>query len=429
MKLIELELNQIKLLPNRYRQDMGNLETLMESIKAVGLFNPITVTEDYTLIAGERRYQAHVKLGLTSIHATIQSIDETAAKIIEILENMERKSFTWQEEVLAMEDLHMMMKASKGEKWSERATAKESGFSSGEFATDLNLAEALKEVPDVFEGCKNKSQALKALKKFQIDEAHAELTLRKAKSNYGSKAKSIVFYGDCNVLIDSIPDRKLNAIISDPIYGMDVFNKRYVNREMPDSSYDDQYDDSVENFMKTLEIFIKKASLKLKEDSVVLMFCAFQNAQWLIDKWNAEGFSMDIIPGIWVRGANTARTNQPTRYFNRCYDMFVYGTRGKYTLNKQGTTNVLEYVNVHQSDRIHPSQKPLELMEEIISRLCLPGSIILDPMCGSGQTLSAALKRGCQPVGFEIDEKYYNIALKTVIDTLNAKDAGHIAKI
>lgn len=426
---LDVPIALIKLLPNRYRQDMGNLDSLIDSIKTVGQIVPIILSEDLTLIAGERRYQSHVKLGKTTIKAIIQTISETSTKIYEILENLERKAFTWQEEVLAMEDLHTMMKTIKGSKWSERATAKEAGFSSGEFATDLNLAEALKETPDIFEGCKNKSQALKALKKFQIDEAMAELVLRKVNSNYGAKAKKIVFFGDAINLIDSIPDRKINALISDPIYGMDVFNQRFENREMPTAHYEDTYEDSPEYFKTVLETIIKKASKKLKEDSVVLMFCAFQNAQWLIDLWRGEGFNMDVIPGIWVRGANTARTNQPNKYFNRCYDMFIYGTRGNYTLNKQGTTNVLEYVNVYQSDRVHPSQKPLELMEELITRLCLPGSIILDPMCGSGQTLAAAIKRGCQPIGFEINEKFYNTALKTVIDALNAKDAGHSDKI
>lgn len=420
---LQIELSKIQIKPSRYRKDLGDIPSLAESIKTVGQLVPIIITENYELIAGERRFRAHQHNNAETINAIIRTTTEIDNSIIEILENLERKDFTWQEQVLAMDDLHKMMLSVGGKKWSERNTAEKVGLSSGNFTTDLNLAEALKEVPDIFEGCKNRHQALKALKKYQIDEAMAELSLRQSKTNYGSKARHIVFHGDCLELIQKLPDNHINALISDPIYGIDVFKQRFVNRN---AAPIDEYNDKTNYFIETLEKLISFASQKMKQDSSVFMFCAFQNAQWLIDKWTAQGFCMDVIPGIWVRGTNTARTNAPTKYFNRCYDMFIYGTRGNNTLTKQGTTNVLQYQNILQNDRDHQAQKPVEMLEEIISRICLPGYVVLDPMCGTGSTLVAALKKGCIPIGFEIIEKYYNIAIKNIIDTLNAKDAGKL---
>lgn len=59
---------------------------------------------------------------------------------------------------------------------------------------------------------------------------------------------------------------------------------------------------------------------------------------------------------------------------------------------------------------LHPTQKPLELMEILIKMTTTEGQIVLDPFCGSGTTLVAAKKLNRGYVGFELSEEYYNIA-------------------
>lgn len=422
-KIYEVPISEIKIPSGRYRKDFGNIETLADSINTVGQIVPIILTETMALVAGERRIKALEHLKKTTVKAIIRSFSEMDHRITEILENLERKDFTWQEQVTATEDLHAMMKATYGAKWSERSTAAKVGLSVGGVCTDLNLAEVLKEAPDVFDGCESKKQALKALKKYRLDEAMAEYALRKAKSEYGMKAKNIIFNGDCNILIDNLPAKSINCLMSDPIYGIDVFTQRFVNRDLPDVAYEDRFIDSPERFKDVLATLILKAQRVMKDNSCILMFCAFQHAQWLIDEWTKQGYEMDVVPGIWARGANTARTNRPERYFNRCYDMFIYGARGDYTLVKQGTTNVLNVQGVMTTGRDHPTQKPLELMEELISRMCLAGHTVLDPMCGTASTLIAAIKRGCIPIGFEQDAKYYRLGVSNVTKALEMKHA------
>ena len=427
-QIVEIDPTKVVILPDRYRKDMGDIESLKEAITLTKKnITPIQVRDNkdgtYTLIAGERRTRACRELKMP-IRAIVETDEELDHKVLEIMENKERKQFTWQEDALASEDLHQMLSAKGGRGWGYRESAEQAQVSVGTLHAAVELSEALKAVPEIFQGCANKKQAIKALKKYKIDEAKAELALRKSKTDYGHKAKSIVFYGNCNNLIDSIPPKTVNALISDPIYGIDVFTQRFENHELPKASYSDQYNDTKENFISTLTTLIQKSSKVLKDDAAVLMFCGFQHAQFLIDLWNKEGFSMDVIPGIWARSANTARTNRPEKYFNRCYDMFVYGLRGNAVLARQGTTNVLPYAGVSTAERDHPSQKPSELLEELISRLCLPGHIILDPMCGCGSTLVAALKKGCKPIGFELDLKYHSIAISNVAKAIELKDAG-----
>lgn len=66
----EIDINWVKVI-GRHRKDVGDLSELMTSIREIGLLNPITVTEDGSLLAGQRRLEAFRKLGLDSIPARV----------------------------------------------------------------------------------------------------------------------------------------------------------------------------------------------------------------------------------------------------------------------------------------------------------------------------------------------------------------------
>ena len=79
----------------RVRKDLGNLEDLKDSLRTYGLLNPITLNGKYELIAGERRLQAAIQLGWTSIQANIiENISDVDQLEMEIEENNQRKEFT-----------------------------------------------------------------------------------------------------------------------------------------------------------------------------------------------------------------------------------------------------------------------------------------------------------------------------------------------
>lgn len=72
-------------------------------------------------------------------------------------------------------------------------------------------------------------------------------------------------------------------------------------------------------------------------------------------------------------------------------------------------SNIIK-VKTEKSDRgFHAAQKPLILMEVLISLVTIEGQTVLDPFCGSGTTLAAAKKLNREYIGFEIDEKSYQI--------------------
>lgn len=82
----------------RVRQDLGDIESLKESLRTFGLLNPITINNKYELIAGERRLTAAKALGWTNINAVVvNNLSDVEQLEIELEENNQRKEFTNEE--------------------------------------------------------------------------------------------------------------------------------------------------------------------------------------------------------------------------------------------------------------------------------------------------------------------------------------------
>ena len=104
--LIRISEIQIK---KRIRKDFGNLNELAESMNIHGLMNPIVLTSDKILIAGQRRLESAKKLGWENIEATIIEAPTKIDKLeMEIEENLHRKDFTTDEIVDAYSKLEKL---------------------------------------------------------------------------------------------------------------------------------------------------------------------------------------------------------------------------------------------------------------------------------------------------------------------------------
>lgn len=68
--------------------------------------------------------------------------------------------------------------------------------------------------------------------------------------------------------------------------------------------------------------------------------------------------------------------------------------------------------NVERHDRVHPTQKPITLMTQLIELFTDTGELVLDPFCGSGTTGVAAVRQGRRFIGIELQEKYAGAARK-----------------
>jgi site-specific DNA-methyltransferase (adenine-specific) len=99
-----------------------------------------------------------------------------------------------------------------------------------------------------------------------------------------------------------------------------------------------------------------------------------------------------------------------------------YGIKGVETDNK-GTRHPITVLDFPQKwrrqDQIHPTQKPVELIEFLVKSYCPEGGLVLDNCMGSGTTAVACFNTNRKYIGFEIEEKYFKIANVRIIELLN----------
>lgn len=107
---------------------------------------------------------------------------------------------------------------------------------------------------------------------------------------------------------------------------------------------------------------------------------------------------------VWDKRGNFPRGKQVP--FADCELMWTSfnKTVKKYTFLSQG------FVKETKDERVHPTQKPSELMKMIIADFVEQGWTILDPFAGSGSTIKAAKDLGFEATGIEIDPDYVKIA-------------------
>ena len=101
-------IDQIDPNPNQPRQVMGDMSELMASIAEKGIIEPIVVRQRgarYQIVAGERRYQASVQVGLRELPVVVRDLDDTEVIEVALIENLQRKDLTAFEEAEALHTL------------------------------------------------------------------------------------------------------------------------------------------------------------------------------------------------------------------------------------------------------------------------------------------------------------------------------------
>ena len=140
-RLVPIE--QIEPNPDQPRQLMGDLSELMASIAEKGIIEPLIVRQRgsrFQIIAGERRYQASVQVGLRELPVVIRDVDDNEVIELALIENIQRKDLTAFEE---SEALHSLAKSSH---YTHEDLARRLGKSRTSITESLSLAEMPEEV-------------------------------------------------------------------------------------------------------------------------------------------------------------------------------------------------------------------------------------------------------------------------------------------
>ena len=139
------------------------------------------------------------------------------------------------------------------------------------------------------------------------------------------------------------------------------------------------------------------------------MFTNWSNLNNIINKSLEVGFKLQNIL-VWVKD-NKVMNHY---YMGQCEYILFFRKGGAKDINDMGTSNFLQIPNI--KDKLHPTQKPAELMAELISNSSNENDVVLDCFMGSGSTGVACLELNRKFIGIEIDKQYFDVAVKRLED-------------
>ena len=417
----------------RARKEYEDIDDLAFEIKEHGLINPLTVVNKdslddealqeqtnkdcrYLLIAGGRRLAACKEAGIDSIPVRMPqgTFNKEQLKVLELHENIYRKPLTWHEESTLKKEIHELQvgiakEEGQAKPHSIRDTSKVLGESHANTARDLELAEAMEYIPELKE-CKTKDEAYKKLKKLKKEAAHQVFAERKekeeSKTDDEQKKKDLTkqyIVGDFFKGVKQIPDETIHFVELDPPYAIDLVEKKREGSYYTDS-YNEVPADVYEGFMKQT---FKECYRVMKPKSWII--CWFAPDPWYVDikRWMEEaGFNVRGVPVVWSKGVG--QTNYPEYHLASSHEMFFYASKGDATIIKRGSLNVLPFRPIGHQAKIHPTERPIELMEYVLRLFSVFTNNVLVPFGGSGNTVLAASNLGIKAKAFELSKSYKN---------------------
>ena len=101
----------------------------------------------------------------------------------------------------------------------------------------------------------------------------------------------------------------------------------------------------------------------------------------------------------------------------------------KFNNNGKMVMNCIDWVKDTKTEKIHPTQKPIELLEKLIKIFTDEGEVVIDPCAGSGSTLLAAQNTNRKSFGFEIKKDFFKEATRLLesnkLNTAEIKEFGY----
>ena len=234
-----------------------------------------------------------------------------------------------------------------------------------------------------------------------------------------------IYNEDCLLGLAKIPDKSIDLVVTDPPY---LHTKgRGINRETG-KAYADGHSKFANSDLYSTKGFMMGEMSTFGEEQIdkvlteYVRVCKIPNMYIFCNEtqvpyytmW-AEKHNLMFSILVWEKPLsiiNRNRFSQNIEFIIRIYD---YGTALNRLYNVNDVYNRVQKVNqVTHSEKVHPTQKPLSIVEGFILLSSNEGDVVLDSFCGSGTTAVACEKNKRNYICFEREEKFYNIALQRV---------------
>lgn len=209
-----------------------------------------------------------------------------------------------------------------------------------------------------------------------------------------------LYHGDCLEVLKNLPDNSVDMVLTDPPYGIDFqSNSRGGNKSM-------RFEKILNDKTPFIE-FIQHLPRVLKPTGCAMIFTRWDKQQIFIDELVKHGLKPKNIL-IWdkvVHGMGDLK-----RAFGSRYESIIFVANNEFRFNGKRPTDIVQCMKINSQHLIHPNQKPVALLENLIEKCTKENQTVLDCFMGSGSTGTACLNTNRKFIGIELDKKYFDIA-------------------
>ena len=205
--------------------------------------------------------------------------------------------------------------------------------------------------------------------------------------------------GDCLELMKELPSGSVDLVLTDPPYGMDF--QSHFRKEM----YSKIGNDKV---LDWLEKYVDECFRILKDNTAVYFFCSWHNVDIFKQAIEKKFKIKNIL--IWEKN-NTSMGDLKGSYAPK-YEMIIFAHKGRKLLNGFRYADVIKANRT--GNKVHPTEKPVDLLELFIKNSSDENSVVFDGFMGSGSTGVACINTNRDFIGIELDKNYFNIAKKRI---------------
>lgn len=205
--------------------------------------------------------------------------------------------------------------------------------------------------------------------------------------------KNKIYQGDCLDIMEAMPANIVDCMITDPPYFMPAAH--YSTRTQFKRNFADL--GILDSFFK---IFFKDVARIMKKDGSIYVFCDGQS--YPVFYWHLYPFVKNLRPLIWDK--KTAFSGFGWRHQ---HEIILWAEMPEAKPINTGDGDILRHPAVKVDERIHPAQKPLELIKKLIDKSTKEGDLIFDPFAGSGTAIQAARDTNRDFIACEMNFDYY----------------------
>jgi len=207
-----------------------------------------------------------------------------------------------------------------------------------------------------------------------------------------------LYEGDCLDIMRQLESESFDAVITDPPYGINYQSCRTKdkNRRLM----------KIANDKRPFIWWLYDAYRIVKDKGALACFCRWDVQEIFRQAIECAGFKIKSQV-IWDRGVHG--TGDLKAQFAPQHDVIWFAVKGAFKFPAKRPVSIIRGMRINGLILLHPNEKPVSIMQEIISAITPPDGTIIDPFAGSGTTGVASESLNIKSTMIELDPKYCNI--------------------